>query len=187
MEHSTAIKEPALAAEERSRARWRAALTFLCATSLAIAAVEIVRFEVPPERAALRSMRNMLDQSVAPGEVVLVDDRLLGWMLTRGTDETLRQSVWTLGKDVTADSLLPRLERERRREMVVLATPDGDLVRWLDEADFSVAQEVGWVPWDVTGKGYRLMGRGRKRIYFAVAPKSVDAKHEGGKVSSGLK
>jgi hypothetical protein len=170
MEHSTAIRERALAGEEKSPVRWRIPLMFLWAAFLVLSLVGIARFEVPRERAALRSMRDMLEQSLAPGEIVLVDDRLLGWVLTRGADKTLRQSVWTLGNDVTTDSLLPRLERERRREMVVLASPNGDLVRRLDAADFSVAQEVGWVPWDVTGKGFALMGRGKKRIYFAVVP-----------------
>jgi hypothetical protein len=85
---------------------------------------------------------------------------------------------------VTADSLLPRLIRESRGEMIVLATPDGKLIQGLDAAGFSVAQEVGWVPWDLTGNGYALMGRGKKRIYFAVVPKSADAKRAAGKVSS---
>jgi hypothetical protein len=180
---------PRIIEEDASRgAAWhvlrRAALWLAWATPFALLIVGLLWMEVPRERGALRSMRDTVQQSLAPGEVLLVDDRVLGWALERGGDGILRQNVWSYGGDVTYASLLPRMVRERRKEMVVLATPDGDLVRRLDGAGFSVAQEVGWVPWDVKGNGYGLIGRARKRIYFAVVPTGFDGK---GKVSSGRK
>jgi hypothetical protein len=186
MENPEAVPGAARVGGNDGLARKRVLLVSVWIAILILLVVSLFHFEIPRERAALRSMGNMLEQSLAPGEVILVDDRFLGWAL-KNSDDTLRPSVWTLGKDVSVDSLLPRLERERRGEMVVLATPDGELVRQLDAAHFSVAQEVGWVPWDVTGRGHALMGRGKKRIYFAVAPKRSHAGEAGGKVSSGRK
>jgi hypothetical protein len=122
------------------------------------------------QRSALKVMREAVEASTAPGEAVVVDDRLLAWTLRRGSDGVLKDSVWTVSENVEAASLLERLAKTNRREMVVVATPDDGLIRNLDAAGFTVAQEVGWVPWDVSGKGWSLLGRGQKRIYFAVAP-----------------
>lgn len=123
------------------------------------------------QKNALRLMRGTVEESLAPGEVVVVDDRLLGWALRRGSDGVLQQSVWSVSQDEPASSLLARLRQAKTREMVVVATPDDLLIQHLDAAGFTVAQEVGWVPWDLKGNGWALLGRGRKRIFFAVAPK----------------
>jgi hypothetical protein len=174
-------------AASRRRLLLRIVLLGACYSILLLSGLKAFHYEWQREMAALRSMRNLMEQTLAPGEVVLVDDRMLGWALGRGDNGTLRQSVWTLGRDVTTDSLLPRLVREQRREMIVLATPDGDLVRRLDAAGFSVAQEVGWVPWDMNGKGRTLFGRGKKRLYFAVAPKGANTAKAGETISSEAK
>ena len=123
------------------------------------------------QKNALRLMRGTVEESLAPGEVVVVDDHLLGWALRRGSDGVLRQSVWSVNQDEPASSLLARLRQAKMNEMVVVATPDDRLIQHLDAAGFTVAQEVGWVPWDLKSNGWALLGRGRKRIFFAVAPK----------------
>jgi hypothetical protein len=123
------------------------------------------------QRYALKVMREGVEASTAPGEAVVVDDKLLAWALRRGSDGVLKDSVWTVPENVSAASLLDRLAKTGRREMVVVATPDDGLIHSLDAAGFTVAQEVGWVPWDVGGTGRSLLGRGKKRIYFAVAPR----------------
>jgi hypothetical protein len=128
------------------------------------------RREFRSQKYALKMMREAVEASTAPGEMVVVDDRLLGWALRRGSDGVLRQSVVSVAETGSAASLLAKLRETNRREMVVVATPDDGLVKSLDAAGFTVAQEVGWVPWDVSGRGRSLLGRGRKRIYFAVAP-----------------
>jgi hypothetical protein len=130
------------------------------------------------QKSALKAMREAVEASMAPGEAVVVDDRLLAWALRRGSDGVLKDSVWAVAEDVPAASLLDRLAKTNRREMVVVATPEDGLVRSLDAAGFTVAQEVGWVSWDVSDKGWSLLGRGRKRIYFAVAPVSSESKKE---------
>jgi hypothetical protein len=115
-----------------------------------------------------------------------VDDRLLAWALRGGRQGELRESVWAVSEDVPVASLLTQMRAEKRRELVVVATPEDRLIQHLDAAGFSVAQEVGWVPWDVKGNGLALLGRGRMRIYFAVVPLPAEssAKHKGGDVSS---
>ncbi len=128
------------------------------------------------EKGALRVMRLAVEESLAPGEVVVVDDRLLGWALRHGSDGVLRQSVWSVGEDESASSLLTRLQQAKTREVVVVATPDDRLIQHLDAAGFTVAQEVGWVPWDLKGNGLALLGRGRKRIFFAVVPQQAGAR-----------
>ncbi len=143
--------------------------------------------EFRKQQGALRGMREAVEQSLAPGEKVVVDDRLLAWALRGGRQGELRDSVWTVGEDVPVASLLAQMRAEKRREMVVVATQEDRLIQHLDGAGFSVAQEVGWVPWDVKGNGLALLGRGKMRIYFAVAPPlpaESSAKHKGGDVSS---
>ncbi|WP_220464971.1 hypothetical protein [Granulicella sp. 5B5] len=125
------------------------------------------------QKNALRVMRLAVEQSLAPGEVVVVDDHLLGWALRRGSDGVLRQSVWSVGQNEPVSSLLARLRQAKTNEVVVVATPGGRLIRNLDAAGFSVAQEVGWVPWDLQGNGTALLGCGKKRIFFAVPPKET--------------
>lgn len=128
------------------------------------------------QKSALRLMRLAVEESLAPGEVVVVDDRLLGWALRRGSDGVLRDSVWSVSEDEPASSLLARLRQAKAREVVVVATPDDRLIRHLDDAGFTVAQEVGWVSWDLNGDGMALLGRGRKRIFFAVTPSDATGK-----------
>jgi hypothetical protein len=142
--------------------------------------------EFRKQQGALRGMREAVEQSLAPGEKVVVDDRLLAWALRGGRQGELRESVWAVSEDVPVASLLTQMRAEKRRELVVVATPEDRLIQHLDAAGFSVAQEVGWVPWDVKGNGLALLGRGRMRIYFAVVPLPAEssAKHKGGDVSS---
>jgi hypothetical protein len=126
--------------------------------------------EVRKQQGALQMMREAVQGSLAPGEIVVVDDRLLAWALRSDGDAEMKQGVWAVSEDVQISSLLARMDAAKRREVVVVATPEDRLVRHLDEAGFSVAQEVGWVPWDLKGNGLSLLGRGKMRIYFAVAP-----------------
>lgn len=123
------------------------------------------------QKEALREMRLAVEQSLAPGEVVVVDDPVLGWALRRGSDGVLRDSVLSVRASEPANQLLARLRQSKTTEVLVVATPDDTFVRHLDAAGFSVAQEVGWVPWDLNGTGRALLGRGRKRIFFAVVPR----------------
>lgn len=123
------------------------------------------------QKTEMREMRLAIEQTLAPGEVLVVDDRLLGWALRRGSDGVLRQNVWSVSQDEPASSLLARLRQSKTTEMLVVATPDDRLIQHLDAAGFGVAQEVGWVPWDVRGNGLSLLGRGKKRIFFVVPPK----------------
>ena len=127
--------------------------------------------EAARQRNSLKQMRDAVEGASAPGEVVAVDDALLGWALRRGSDGVLRQSVWTVRERESAASVLAQLRKANRREMVLVATPDDRLVQSLDAAGFTVAQEVGWVPWDLSGSGRALLGRGKMRIYFVVAPR----------------
>jgi hypothetical protein len=137
--------------------------------------------ELQKQRGALNMMREEVQGSLAPGEIVLVDDRLLAWALRRDADADMQQSVWTVSQDVPVSSLLARMDSAKRSEVVVVAAPDDRLIRHLDEAGFSVAQEVGWVPWDLKGNGLALLGRGKMRIYFAVAPKPAAAGRDAAK------
>jgi hypothetical protein len=161
----------------RKRLPWRGFCLTACAVVVAFAICAGVGWGglrvYGSQRRALRAVRNAVEGAAAPGEAVVVDDRLLGWALRRGHDGVLRDSVWTVSEDVSAASLLDRLAKVNRREIVVVATPDDRLIRSLDAAGFTVAQEVGWVPWDLSGRGWSLLGRGRKRIYFAVVPASA--------------
>ena len=125
------------------------------------------------QKDALRLMRMAVEQSLAPGEVVVVDDPLLGWALRRGRDGVLRDSVWSVRESEPADGLAAKLRGEKTAEVLVVATPGDAFVQNLDAAGFSVAQEVGWVPWDLNGKGNALLGRGKMRIFFAVVPKQA--------------
>ncbi len=95
----------------------------------------------------------------------------------------LQPNLLVVGADASASSLLER-PRSNRREMVLLAKPDDRLVEALDAAGFSVAQEVGWVPWDPGGTGRGLLGRSRVRIFFVVAPKTGGGGKGGAAVSS---
>ena len=72
------------------------------------------------QKNALRLMRGTVEESLAPGEVVVVDDHLLGWALRRGSDGVLRQSVWSVNQDEPASSLLARLRQAKMNEMVVV-------------------------------------------------------------------
>jgi hypothetical protein len=119
----------------------------------------------------LKVLREAAEAAAAPGELVVVDDRWLGWALGRGGGGRLNPSLLVVGEDAPASSLLERLGPSRR-EMVLLATPDDRLVKALDAAGFSVAQEVGWVSWDPGGTGRGLLGRSGVRIFFVVAPKT---------------
>ena len=161
--------------------------------SLMVVAGALVRWvgmrEFRKQQGALCGMREAVEQSLAPGERVVVDDRLLAWALRGGRNGDLRECVWAVSEDVPVASLLVQMRAEKRRELVVVAAPEDRLIQDLDAAGFSVAQEVGWVPWDVKGNGLALLGRGKMRIYFAVAPPvGVDAepsaKHKGDAVSS---
>src|ERR1700761_3055081 len=152
MEHPLSFSESAMA-DDRPAPRHVVAL-FACMAFLVLLIGAFLWTEIPHERDALRSIRDAVEQSMAPDGVVLVDDRLLGWALRRGGDGALRHDVWVAGKDVTVDSLPARMVREQRHEILVLATPDGELIRQLDAAGFSVAQEVGWVSWDVKRDGH---------------------------------
>jgi len=133
----------------------------------------IGRREVHKQLGALRTMREAVERSLAPGEMVVVDDRLLAWALRGGRGDELRQSVWAVSEDVPVASLLAQMDAAKRREILVVATPEDRLIQHLDAAGFNVAQEVGWVPWDVKGNGLALLGRGKMRIYFVVAPKTA--------------
>lgn len=135
---------------------------------------------------ALRSMRESVEVSLAPGELLVVDDRLLAWALRHGKNNPLRPSVWTVHEDIPVSELLQRMQAEKTRELVVVATPEDHLIRNLDAAGFNVAEQVGWVPWDLKGDGLAMLGRGRMRVYFAVAPAppKPSAKHKDRDVSS---
>lgn len=127
--------------------------------------------EARTERYELKVLREAVEAAAAPGELVVVDDRLLAWALGRGGGRLLQPNLLVVGADAPVSSLLSRLS-SNRREMVLLARPDDRLVQALDAAGFGVAQEVGWVPWDPGGTGRGLLGRSRVRIFFVVAPKT---------------
>ncbi len=127
--------------------------------------------EAKKQRYELKVLRETAEAAAAPGELVVVDDRLLGWALGRGGGGLLKPNLLVVDAETPASSLLNHLSASRR-EMVLLARPDDRLVESLDAAGFSVAQEVGWVPWDPGATGRGLLGRSRVRIFFVVAPKT---------------
>jgi hypothetical protein len=127
--------------------------------------------EAREQRYELKVLREAVEAAAAPGELAVVDDRLLGWALGQGGGGLLKPNLLVVGVDASPSSLLQHLSANRR-EMVLVATPDDRLVRSLDAAGFSVAQEVGWVTWDPGGTGRGLLGRSRVRIFFVVAPKA---------------
>jgi hypothetical protein len=130
--------------------------------------------EAKQQRYELKVLREAVEAAAAPGELVVVDDRWLGWALGRGGGGLLKPNLLVVGEDAPARSLLSH-SSPNRREMVLLARPDDPLVKALDAAGFSVAQEVGWVPWDPGGTGHGLLGRSQVRIFFVVAPKTGDS------------
>jgi hypothetical protein len=133
--------------------------------------------EARKQRYELKVLQETLEAAAAPGELVVVDDRLLAWALGRGGGSSLKPNLLLVAADAPASSLLA--QSKSRREMVLLAQPEDRLVGALDAAGFSVAQEVGWVPWDPGGTGHGLLGRSRVRIFFVVAPKKPSAGDEG--------
>jgi len=139
--------------------------------------------EARKQRSELKVLRETVEAAAAPGELVVVDDRLLGWALGRGSGGLLKPNLLVLGADAAPSTLLEHLGPSRR-EMVLVARPDDRLVKALDAAGFSVAQEVGWVQWDPGGTGRGLLGRSGARIFFVVAPKTGTGEHGEGAVSS---
>jgi hypothetical protein len=134
-------------------------------------------------RYELKVLRDTAEAAAAPGELVVVDDRLLGWALGRGGGGLMKPNLLVVSAGAPPSSLLEHLSANRR-EMVLVARPDDPLVRALDAAGFSVAQEVGWVPWDPGERGRGLLGRSRVRIFFVVAPKTGAGGKGGAAVSS---
>jgi hypothetical protein len=139
--------------------------------------------EARKQRYQLKVLRETVEAAAAPGELVVVDDRLLGWALGRGGGGLLKPNLLVVGTNAPASSLLSHLSANRR-EMVLVAMPDDRLVKALDAAGFSVAQEVGWVTWDPGGTGRGLLGRSGVRIFFVVAPKTGASRQGAPAVSS---
>ncbi len=134
------------------------------------------------------SLRQRIAAGAGPGELVVIDDRILGWELQRSTDGLPGGNLSVMDDDVAPSSLLADLEKDPR-EVIVVARPDARMLKTLSAAGYVLVPEAGSRPWDTGGRGSRVFGWGAMRIFFVRPPQKSEAGAEppGSAVSSEMK
>ncbi len=126
------------------------------------------------QRYQLRMLRQAIGTAAAPDELVVVDDRVLGWALVRSKGRDGLENLQVTADDVAPSSLLVNLE-DHRREIVVVARPTARLLRTLSAAGYVLVLRAGSDAWAVGGRGQRLLGWGEMRIFFVRLRKDAPA------------
>jgi hypothetical protein len=134
------------------------AVVLLACVGLALAGLPRLR----REHQALIFLQNHVELAAAPGETVLVDDRCLRFLLGRVGSRLAGHPVAVTAAGVRGLG---------SGEAVLVARPDDPLLGSLRAAGYRVTSDASDdVPWDPTGDGSGLCGRGAVRIFFVLPP-----------------
>ncbi len=168
------VSQTDLVGVRAARRRRGRVLGVLVALVALVAALGWVSYKIArAQRFQLQALRERIGAAASPGELVVVDDRVLGWALRRGEGRGLQVDLSVMDEHTAPSSLLADLANHPR-EVVLVARPESRLVKTLSAAGYVVVIQTGSVPWDTGGAVSRILGWGKMRILFVMHPKMAE-------------